>query len=167
MGHRPPTRRGTYAWYSRAALQRRALGPAIALATSLVTACSPPTVSRSLRGAPPTPREVLLTFEAPREVVGVRPGGGDGRLNGVARLHGRVRQATEDSLVLRVVHAWDAEGRPLGLPLSFQVRLARAEAGELKPVPHSATSRERRVALWLATVVGGYVLLLALTMPRT
>ena len=165
MADRSDRRSRLLRWYGHAAARSR-VNAAVLLIT-LAAACAPSVRAGGSASAALVPREVVLTFDPPRRVVGVRPGGREGRLDGVARLHGRVRRATQDSLVLRVVHAWDADGRPLGLPLSFEVRIARAEAGQLDRVSATAAGRERQVAIWLVTIVGGYFLLLALTMPRS
>ena len=111
-------------------------------------------------GDAPIPGEVLARLEPPRTLSA----SADGRavtLQNVARVHGRpLSTQSPDSLSLRVVRAWNAQGRELPMPLGTEVRLARREVASLEARHSSAAGTERRVVWLLLGVAIGYGLFL-------
>ena len=83
-------------------------------------------------------------------------------LQNVTRVHGRALSAQRpDSLYLRVVRAWTAEGSELPMPLGTEIRLARRDIASLEARHSSAAAgTERRVAWLLLGVAIGYGLFL-------
>jgi hypothetical protein len=143
------------------------------LVSAGIIACAPSSATAPA-AAPVAPdaavaREFLLTFDSPRTLAFTRGNGATGRLEGVAKLHGRLRAEPGDTLVLSVVDAWTAEGRALGLPLGTHVRVVRSDVGSLVELPPIAAAREGRTsyALYVGILLGALALLYVTLLGRS